>query len=108
MKDRGLTHLGDIGLTIGARQENTEVASGWMNFVMLPMWLLSGSFFSYTRFPEITHPLIKLLPLTALNDGLRGIYNHAETVMDLAPEAGVLLAWGVGCFIIALRRFRWQ
>ena len=97
-----------MGLLIGARLESTEVASGWMNFVMLPMWVLSGCFFSYERFPELLHPFIRLLPLTAVNDALRSIANHGDGLLSLGPELAVIAAWGAGCFWVALRRFRWQ
>ncbi len=104
----GAAGFAGMGLLIAARLESTEVASGWMNFIMLPMWILSGCFFSYERFPEAVHPFIQLLPLTAVNDGLRAIANHGDSLLALGPELAVITAWGVGCFLIALRRFRWQ
>ncbi|MCP4679270.1 MAG: ABC transporter permease [Deltaproteobacteria bacterium] len=97
-----------IALLIAARPENTEVASGWMNFVMLPMWLLSGSFFAYSRFPEFMLPFIRMLPLTALNDGLRAVINNGASFMVFWMELAILLAWGLVCFVVALASFRWQ
>ncbi|MCP4604955.1 MAG: ABC transporter permease [Proteobacteria bacterium] len=97
-----------IALLIAARLESTEVASGWMNFVMLPMWLLSGSFFAYTRFPDAMHPFIRILPLTALNDSLRSIVNNGTSVIYSWPEVSVLAGWGLVCFVVALATFRWQ
>ncbi len=97
-----------IALLVAARPSSIEVASGWMNFVMLPMWVLSGSFFSYARFPEWLQPAIRALPLTALNDALRAVINEGGSLAALAPELGVLAAWGLGCFALALRLFRWQ
>ena len=44
-----------------------------MNLVMVPMWLLSGVFFSSERFPKAVQPFIQALPLTALNDALRAV-----------------------------------
>jgi len=67
----GALSFAGLALLIAARPKKTEVASGWMNFVMMPMWILSGSLFSYERFPEIAQPFIRALPLTALNDALR-------------------------------------
>jgi ABC-type multidrug transport system permease subunit len=104
----GAASFAGIGLLIAARLDNTEVASGWMNFVMLPMWILSGSFFSYERFPEAVHPLLQALPLTALNDGLRAIINTGASLGSQWPEVAVLAAWGALGFWLALRRFRWQ
>jgi ABC-type multidrug transport system permease subunit len=93
---------------IGARLENSETASGWMNVVQLPMWVLSGPFFSYERFPEWTHPVIEALPLTALVNALRAVYNEGAGLVQLGPEILVLCLWGLIPFGLALRWFRWQ
>ncbi len=69
----GAVQFAGIGLLVGSRVRTLESASGLMNLVMLPMWTLSGVFFSYERFPEQVLPYIRLLPLTALNDALRAI-----------------------------------
>jgi ABC-type multidrug transport system permease subunit len=97
-----------IGLLVASRSQTVEGVSGLMNFVMLPMWLLSGVFFSYENFPAVFHPLIRLLPLTALNDGLRGIMLEGEAATALLVETGVLLVWTVGGFLVSLRVFRWS
>lgn len=97
-----------LSLLIGARLENAEVASGWMNLVQLPMWVVSGCFFSYERFPEWTHRFIEFLPLTALVNALRAIYNEGASLVALTPEVLVLIVWGAIPFTIALRTFRWQ
>jgi ABC-2 type transport system permease protein len=103
----GLAFAG-IALLIGARAQSTETAGGLMNLVMMPMYLLSGAFFSSKHFPEVLQPFIKALPLTALNDSLRAVINEAAPLgTQLAPVA-VLAAWGVLPFVIALRTFRWQ
>jgi ABC-type multidrug transport system permease subunit len=104
----GAAAFAAISLIIGARLASTEVANGWMNFVQLPMWLLSGAFFSYERFPEWLTLPIRLLPLTAVNDALRAVYNDGAGLADLGFELGVLSAWTLLGFGIALRTFRWQ
>ncbi len=97
-----------ISLLIAARAKSTETASGWINFVMMPMWLLSGSFFSAERFPAVVQPVIQALPLTAMNDAMRGVYNDGSTLLDVSPQLGILIAWGLIPFVLALRNFRWQ
>lgn len=72
------------------------------------MWLLSGAFFSYERFPDAVIPFIRALPLTALNDALRGIMNRGTDLASLWVELLVLIGWGVISFALALRWFRWQ
>ena len=79
-----------------------------MNLIMLPMWLLSGTFFSSERFPEMFQPFIKALPLTALNDLLRAVMNEGASLSSNWISIAVLLAWFVISFVVALKIFRWQ
>lgn len=104
----GAAAFAGIGLMVGARVENTETAQGWLNFIQLPMWILSGTFFSTERFPDWLSPLIAALPLTALTDGLRRIYNEGAGTTDVWAQLAVLSAWMVLGFGFAARRFRWQ
>src|SRR6185436_17415424 len=66
--------------------------SGLMNVVMMPMWLMSGSFFSADRFPGFLQPFIHALPLTAANEAYRALMNEGATFLQVAPQLGVLLA----------------
>jgi ABC-2 type transport system permease protein len=104
----GAAAFAAIGFLIGARLTSTEVAGGWMNFVQLPMWLLSGSFFSYERFPPWLQLPIRFLPLTAVNDALRRVYNEGGSLSSIAFESAVLAAWAMIGFAIAIKAFRWQ
>jgi ABC-type multidrug transport system permease subunit len=104
----GAAAFAGLGLLIGARVENTEVASGWMNFVQLPMWILSGTFFSYERFPAWLQAPARLLPLTALNDALRGVFNAGSSLWELRQPCLVLAAWCLVSFVASARLFRWQ
>ena len=97
-----------LGLLIASRVRTLEGVSGLANFVMLPMWLLSGVFFSSERFPDAAQPLIRILPLTALNDSLRAIMNEGAGLVAVAPQLAILIAWGVASFAVALRIFRWK
>jgi ABC-2 type transport system permease protein len=97
-----------VAMLIAARPRSTEAASGWANLFMLPMWLLGGSFFSYERFPDATLPFIEALPLTAVNDALRGVMNYGEPLAAQWPQLAVLGVWGVVSYLLALKLFRWQ
>ncbi len=79
-----------------------------MNLVMLPMWVLSGTFFSYARFPEAMQPFVKALPLTALNDALRAVMIDGAPLFGLGAPLAIVLVWGTVSFIVALRIFRWR
>jgi ABC-type multidrug transport system permease subunit len=104
----GAASFAGLGLVVAARPRTIEAVSGWMNLVQLPMWLLSGSFFSYERFPAAVQPAIRALPLTALNDALRAVINDGAPLSASWLELGVLAAWGAASFFVALRTFRWQ
>ena len=97
-----------LGLLIASRARTIEAVSGLMNFAMLPMWLLSGSFFSSDRFPAAMQPFVQALPLTAANDALRVIMNEGGGFAAVSSDLAILGAWSVVSFFAALRLFRWE
>ncbi len=104
----GALAFGALGLLLSSRARTIEAASGLMNLTMLPMWILSGVFFSSQRFPDVVQPVIAALPLTALNDALRATMLQGATLTQIAAEMGVLAAWLLFCFPVALKLFRWR
>ena len=104
----GAMSFAGLGLLVAARPQTIEGVSGLMNLVMLPMWLLSGTFFAATRFPEFWQPVIQALPLTALNDALRATINEGLPLTSSLPDMLVMVVWGSVSFLMALRWFRWQ
>jgi ABC-type multidrug transport system permease subunit len=104
----GAFSFAGLGLLVASRAKTVEAVSGLMNLVMLPMWILSGTFFSYARFPEAMQPLVQTLPLTALNDALRGVMIDGASLARVAAPLGVVIAWGVVSFAVALKIFRWR
>ncbi len=109
----GLTVLGALafsalGLLVASRARTVEAVSGLMNFVMMPMWLLSGTFFSAARFPAWLQPAVKALPLTALNDALRAVINDGAGWAPITAQVALLVAWTVVSFAVALWIFRWE
>lgn len=97
-----------LGLLLGSRARTMETVAGLVNAVMLPMYVLSGVFFSAARFPEGMQPFIQALPLTALNDGLRAVMNDGAGWEALPHPLIVLTLWGGISFALALRIFRWR
>ncbi|HKY31848.1 MAG TPA: ABC transporter permease [Candidatus Polarisedimenticolia bacterium] len=104
----GAVSFAGLGLLIACRAGKIETVSGLMNLVMLPMWLLSGIFFSSERFPAALQPVIKALPLTLLNDSLRAVILEGAALPTQAGRLAGLAAWGGASFVIALVWFRWS
>ena len=103
----GAVAFGGVGLLTACRAQKIESVSGLINLVMMPMWIFSGVFFSYDRFPAIAHPFIKALPLTALNDALRATITEGASLGSQSGRLLVLAIWGGVSFVLALRWFRW-
>jgi ABC-type multidrug transport system permease subunit len=85
-----------------------EAVSGLMNFVMLPMWVLSGIFFSSSNYPAALQPFIQALPLTAVNDALRANMLQGSGWQAVLPELAIIVAWLALTFVLALTLFRWR
>ena len=103
----GSLTFGGVGLLTASRAQKIESVSGLINLVMMPMWIFSGVFFSYERFPNAIHPLIKALPLTALNDALRASILEGTPLFHQWPRLLVMIVWGGISFALALKWFRW-
>lgn len=97
-----------LSLLIASRARTLEAVSGLMNLAQVPMWILSGVFFSAQRFPDMVQPLIRALPLTAVVDALRGHMLQGFGMVQLAPQLAVLAIWLIVCFGLALKLFRWK
>ena len=100
--------FGGLGLLIASRARTIEGVSGLMNLTMMPMWVLSGVFFSSANFPPLAQPFIKALPLTATNDALRATMLQGAGWGAVAPQIGVIVLWLAATFVLALRLFRWR
>ena len=79
-----------------------------MNVVMMPMFVLSGIFFSADRFPQVLQPLIRILPLTALNDAMRAVVLEGLRLSSLSAPLAVLGLWTLVSFAVGLKLFRWN
>lgn len=104
----GALVFGGLGLLLASRARRIETVMGLMNVVTLPMTIGSGVFFSVERFPALVQPAIRLLPLTALIDALRALISEGAPLASQAAPLGVLAAWGLLSFVVALRLFRWS
>lgn len=104
----GMLTFACLGVLVVSRARTIEGASGIMNFVIIPMWLLSGVFFSYERFPEAFQPVVRALPLTALNDALRACVLEGAGLGSMWTEILILVAWALVCFAVAMKLFRWE
>ncbi|HTV02158.1 MAG TPA: ABC transporter permease [Luteitalea sp.] len=104
----GTLTFSGIGLLVSSRAQTIEGVSGLMNLVMVPMWVFSGIFFASENFPEAMQPVINLLPLTALNQSLRGVMIDGSGIAGVVTQIAVLGTWMLVSFVAALKLFRWR
>ena len=97
-----------LGLLLGSRARTIEGISGLMNIGMLPMWVMSGVFFSASNFPDAIQPFVQALPLTAANDAMRAVILEGSSLQAIRGELGILLAWIVIPFGISVKIFKWH
>jgi len=97
-----------IAVLVSSHTSNTEVGNGLINFVVFPMMILSGIFFSYQNFPEWSLPVIKNLPLTMMTDGIRSIFNEGAGYNEVAMPILILTATGILFFTAGLKIFKWH
>jgi ABC-2 type transport system permease protein len=104
----GSACFASIAIAVASRAENTETVSGLMNLITMPMFITSGVFFASSNFPESMQPAIRILPLTAMCDGLRAVMIDGAGLVGVLPSLLILALWGVPSFLFGLRYFRWN
>lgn len=97
-----------LGLLAASRLKTIEAISGVLNMTMLPMWVVCGVFFSAANFPPAVQPVIRALPLTALNDALRAVILEGAALPQVASELAIMAIWAGTTFVLALKLFRWR
>jgi ABC-type multidrug transport system permease subunit len=97
-----------IAVFVSSNTSNTEVGNGLINFVVMPMMVLSGIFFSYQNFPSWSFGVIKSLPLTIMTDGFRSVFNEGSGIQDVLLPVAILTATGALFFTAGLKIFKWH
>ena len=104
----GAVSFAGLGIAVACRAQKIETVSGLMNLVMMPMFVGSGVFFSVERFPPAVQPVLRAMPLTALNDALRAVTLEGADLVSQWPRLALVAAWGAFGFALGLRLFRWS
>jgi ABC-2 type transport system permease protein len=104
----GAASFTGLGLAAAALIRSGEGVSPVVNLVILPMAFLSGSFGATDRYPEFLQTVAEVLPLSHLIDALVAVLLDGDPVWSQWKEFAVVLAWGAGGFLVALRWFEWS
>jgi ABC-2 type transport system permease protein len=97
-----------LGYLIAAFVKTQESAVPVVQIVTFPMMFLSGTFFDVTSMPSLIEPLVKILPLTYLNDALRQIMVEGTPVHSMSTDIAAMFGWVIVCLGISVRFFHWD
>ena len=104
----GVASFAGMGLGAAALIRSAEGVSAVVNVVVLPMAFLSGAFGPTRHFPAFLQAIADVLPLTYFLDIVNGVYLRGESLFADPKALAIVLAWGVGGVIVALKRFGWM
>lgn len=97
-----------FGFLISGVAKNQNVIPIYANLFMFPQYFLSGTFFPRTALPAFLQPILKFLPLTAVNDAMRNVAFEGASLASCWEQILILLGWGIIIYAITTKVFRWE
>ena len=97
-----------LGTALGTFVKTEGQASNLSIMLGMSMALLGGCWWPMELFPTGMQQIVKVLPTTWAMSALTDITMRGQGLVDILPEAGVLLAFAAVFFLIGLWRFRYD
>jgi ABC-2 type transport system permease protein len=97
-----------FGFFIASVSKNQNVIPIYANLFMFPQYFLSGTFFPRTALPAFLQPIIKFLPLTAVNDAMRNVAFEGASLASCWEQILILVVWGIIIYAVTAKVFRWE
>jgi ABC-2 type transport system permease protein len=97
-----------LGVATASLIRSGDGSSAVVNFILLPMAFLTGSFGPTRHYPGFLRAIGDVLPLKYFVDVVNAVYLHRHALWTKPGAIGVLAAWGVGGLVVAMFRFRWE
>jgi len=105
----GLVSFMGIGFCVSVVVETEGNVVDVINALSVPIALLSEIFFSSTELPRPIAMIASALPSTAMVRAMRAALLHHDDPMEaIVPQLGILAAWAVVTYAVAVRTFRWR
>lgn len=97
-----------FGTTMGTFIKTEGQASGLSIMFGMVMALMGGCWYPLELFPTAIQNAVKVLPTTWAMQGLLDLVLRGGGLMDVLPEAGVLLGFAAVFFTVGVMRFRYE
>lgn len=96
-----------MGFAFASLPRTMEGYAALSNAAFFPMMLLSGVYFTLEGAPKWLQAFSYALPLSPFLKALRGVFNDGALLSAHAANLALVGAWTVGCFVLAMKKFRW-
>ena len=97
-----------IGTSMGTFVKTGGQANGLSILAGMVMALMGGCWYPLELFPAAIQTVVKILPTTWAMQGMLDLVLRGRGLMDVLPEAGVLLGFAALFFAIGVWRFRYE
>ena len=97
-----------FGTTMGTFIKTEGQASGLSVMFGMVMALMGGCWYPLELFPKAIQSAVRILPTTWAMQGLLDLVLRGKGLVDILPEAGVLLGFAVIFFSVGVWRFRYE
>lgn len=97
-----------FGFVVSSLAKNESSIPPFANLFTMPQFLLAGTFFPITVFPQWLQWFCNILPLTHFNNAMRNIAFEGVPIWQCWPDISVLLIWGIVIYAAAIKVFKWE
>ena len=104
----GAAAFAALGVATASLIRSAEGSSAVVNFILLPMAFLTGSFGPTHRYPAFLRAIGDVLPLKYFINIVNAVYLRSHSIWTKPGALGVLAAWGATGLIVAALKFRWE
>ncbi len=104
----GAAAFAGIGVAVASLIRSAEGSSAVVNFILLPMAFLTGSFGPTRHYPAFLRAIGDVLPLKYFIEILNAVYLRGDALWTKPAAIGVLAAWGATGLVVAALKFRWE
>ena len=97
-----------LGTATASVIRSAEGSSAVVNFILLPMAFLTGSFGPTHHYPAFLRAIGDVLPLKYFIKLVNAVYLHGHGVWTQPGALAVLAAWGAAGLVFTAFKFRWE
>ncbi|MBX5474321.1 MAG: ABC transporter permease [Thermoleophilia bacterium] len=104
----GAAAFATLGAATASFIRSGEGSSAVVNFILLPMAFLTGSFGPTRHYPAFLRAIGDVLPLKYFVDLVNAVYLRGHGFWTQPEALAVLGAWGAVGLVLAAAKFRWE